>query len=248
MKTISLIAASLAIIMQLFLDNFIERRRNKIFIISALIVVSLSIIWGVDYLQRSESAKLENQFARLDVQYAAILKTNRELQNKIDPFNELASKLYPNYSENKALSLIKRDIENLKSKTAKIEELAKPPHINFHKLEILKEKGKDAFLVQFIPSTNERLGNLHFSVTIDANNSAQILSIEPSMRGGAFLTGKNSSAISSDGKSAKLNYALMGTGLPSFEINLSERAPILIKSNYLKNQTYIGIPEIFKEN
>ena len=165
-----------------------------------------------------------------------IQMTNKvnELNNKLEPFVNLALTKYPAYDLQTALNKLALDIESAK-------QLAQPPTLVATGKEIKKVSDGITLLLQFSPSKNESLGIIEFYADIEANNTSKILDFSPSLIGGAFSSGKDSKKISSDRKSARLIYSLIGSGKPTFELKVSKPTIVKITGNYLPNPIALEI-------
>jgi len=87
--------------------------------------------------------------------------------------------------------------------------------------------------IQFTPSKNEVLGLLEFAVTLHGPPEARIQKIWPSLHGGAFSSSDQSAQIVEDGRSATLQYALIGPGRPTLDVTVSAPCLLQIDGNHL---------------
>ena len=141
-------------------------------------------------------------------------------------------------SSAKAQKLIenaKAEILEIKKQTAETAALASPPTLALTGKDIDDSNSKYKITLQFTSSKNKPLGAIMFFVTIIDDNSTKILNIWPSLKGGAFSTGKDSKKIDADGKKARLGYSLISVGRPTFDLTLSQKATIEIEGNYIEN-------------
>ncbi len=126
-------------------------------------------------------------------------------------------------------------VENFRAQIEKV----KPPTLSLSSRETKKLESGYKITLQFTPSKNEPLGIIIFQASIDDDSDVQIVDFWPS--GGAFISGKDSKKITSDGKKARLAYSLMSAGRPKFDLTLSGRARIKIEGNYLENEIIVSL-------
>lgn len=179
------------------------------------------------------SNKLDSLHAAIDqgmqdrsTQEIEMNKKVNELNNKLEPFVNIALNKYPTYDLQSALSKLAEDVANTKR-------LAEPPSLIPSGKEINKDDKGITLLLQFKPSKNESLGMIEFLAEIEPNNSSKILDFWPSLKGGAFSSGPDSKKISADGKTARLIYSIIGFGNPTFEFKVSKPTNVRISGNYL---------------
>jgi hypothetical protein len=189
-----------------------------------------------------DSLRIENSFLsiKLDSLHSTIeqgiqnrskqeiemLKKVNELNNKLEPFVNIALRKYPTIDKNSALNKLAQDVAITKK-------LAEPPSLILSGKEINKDKNSTSIILQFKPSKNETLGLIEFHAEIEKNSSSKILDFWPDTKGGAFSSGKDSKKISSNGKTARLIYSLIGAGNPAFELKVSKSTVVKISGNYL---------------
>ncbi len=111
-----------------------------------------------------------------------------------------------------------------------------PPTLSLSGRKTKKLESGYKSTLQFTPSKNDIL---IFHVSIDDDSDVQIVDLWPS--GGAFIAGKYSKNIASDGKKARLSYSLTSGSRPKFDLTLSGRARIKIEGNYLENEIIVSL-------
>ena len=80
---------------------------------------------------------------------------------------------------------------------------------------------------------------IEFHAEIEKNDSSKILDFWP--KGGAFSSGKDSKKISSNGKTARLIYSIIGAGKPTFEFKVSKPTNVRFTGNYLPKPIVLRI-------
>lgn len=165
----------------------------------------------------------KNQDVRSDERGKFLQERIMELSTKLEPFIKLAVAKYPQQNVDEGLELLRKEI-------AETKEMAKPNSISLSGSKTEVVDGGYKVLLQFKPSKNIPLGLLEFSAILPKSSHAKITQLWPTLDGGAFQSG-NSPDISSDGKSAKVAYSLIGAGLPTIELRVTAPTRVTINGN-----------------
>lgn len=136
------------------------------------------------------------------------------------------------FNELEALGARTRQLESKITETIK---LAGPPTLALSGRDMENVDVGYRITLQFTPSKNEPLGTIMFLATVVDDSDIRILDFWPSIKGGAFSTGKDSKKIREDGKQARLTYSLMSAGRPTFDLTLSGPGRLRIEGNYLSD-------------
>ena len=179
--------------------------------------------------------KAAAQQATQDAEAIAELKNRIQNQSAtIDLIAESSSKAH------KSVENAKAEILKIKKQVKEAAELASPPTLTLTGRDIEQGESNYKLTLQFTPSKNVPLGSIHFVVTVENNSDAKIINIWPSLKGGAFSSGKDSKQIDPAGKSAQLFYSLISNGRPTFDLTLSKKAAIKIEGNYIASPIFIN--------
>ncbi|MCK4392470.1 hypothetical protein KAX17_06155 [Candidatus Bipolaricaulota bacterium] len=124
---------------------------------------------------------------------------------------------------------------SLEEEMRQIQQLAQAPVLTLtsQKTEKIDEGYK--ITLQFTPSKNEPLGMIVFQARILGDSNAKIIDFWPTLNGGPFHVEDDAKEIDSDGKRARLVYSLLLAGQPTFDLTISEKAPVEIQGNYMTN-------------
>lgn len=245
---------TIALVQSVFSDQINEKRWLKFTLIGLLLsslIIGLFIIIIDDNNSKELSRQQENNIDSLRIENSLLsikldslhttidqgmqdrsnyeIEMNKkvnELNNKLEPFVNIALSKYPAYDLQSALSKLAKDIADTKR-------LAEPPSLVLSGKEINKDEKGITLLLQFKPTKNESLGMIEFQAEIETNNSSKILDFWPSLKGGSFSSGAESKKISSNGKTARLIYSIIGAGNPTFELKVSKPTNVRITGNYL---------------
>lgn len=123
------------------------------------------------------------------------------------------------------------ETEKIKKKLAETAQIAAPPVLIFDRAIKNTEVNDLCATVILKASKNEGLGVLRFVVTIIDGSSQNIVNLWPSLKVGAFQSGKDSLRIEPDGKLASLQYSPMSAMAAGFDVTLSGPARIQIRGN-----------------
>lgn len=263
LKYLALIVIFLiAILQRIFADKRKEKKRLKFILIGLLLA---SLIAGLVNLKidndnaikvsrqqknNIDSLKIQNSLlnSKLDslhktlnigmedrsIQETEINKKVNELNKKLEPFVKIALTKYPAYDLQSALNKLAQDIENTKR-------LAEPPMLIPYAKEISRDDKGITLLLQFKSTKNRPLSQIKFYAEILYNSTSKILNFWPSIKGGAFDSGRDSKKISSNGETARLIYSLIGAGNPTIELKVSKETFVKITGNYLSQPVILRI-------
>lgn len=121
-------------------------------------------------------------------------------------------------------------LADVQSAVDEIKKLAAPPSLSLHSSTITTNAGVYAAAMLFKPSKTMPLGPVVFVAEIQDGSQAMILDFWP--KGSGFMTGDQSKKIQDNGRSARLEYQLIGFGYPHIELKLSSPARVRILGNH----------------
>lgn len=210
-------------------DNAAKISREQKNDIDSLKIQNSLLSSKLDGLHKAISLNMKDR----SIQENEMNKKVNELNEKLEPFVKIALTKYPAYDLQSALNKLAKDIESTKK-------LAAPPILVPSGEKVSRGNKGITLLLQFKSTKNQSLGLIKFYANI-INSTAKILDFWPSLKGGAFSSGPDSKKISSDGKTARLIYSLIGAGNPTFKLTVSKATYVKITGNYLHKPVILRI-------
>lgn len=227
----TILVSAIAIAKDLWSDKLKKNKQVKnglLFLMILAGIVSVTTTW-LDEIRSDELS------IKQEARSSALTKQNDSLRFKIDSLIVFSRK---GSQETRVQNLaLQEKVSELGSKL----EPFRSNSISFRTKEVKKIEAGYSLVVQFQPSKNVPLGELQFSVKVVQPSEARILDIWPDLRGGGFFHGNDSKNISSDGKSAKLQYSLMTAGHPTIEVKVTRRCTLEIEGNNGLSPTIVQV-------
>ena len=247
LKIITYLSAFCAAIGQYILDYVISDRESQIYKrtrVGLFVMLVLSLLASIGLLVKEDmtSNSLNKQVVELrafivskdndSVGREQKAQTDRDkllielnsLNNKMEPFINLARAKYPRADDNNALKNLLKEFNDLKA-------IAGPNVIKFQDYSVKKENNNYVVKVRFMPEKNIPLGIISVVVQVPDKSGSKIINIWPNIEGGAFGTGKDSKFISPNGEAARIAYSLLGAGIPTIDITITMLVPLKIYGN-----------------
>jgi hypothetical protein len=127
-------------------------------------------------------------------------------------------------------------IQSLEATTAQqladTKKLALPPTLALDTVSMTNRGGSLVATLSFRPSRLENVGVVVFVAKVTGNADSRILDFRPTLAGGPFGSGPDTTTISANGKEARVQYALMFPGNPTVELTVSHPATVQIGGNH----------------
>jgi len=143
--------------------------------------------------------------------------------------------------KNQRIEQLEKGNVSLEKELKETAKLAEPATLKCETAVKNKEVEGLCATILFKASKNESLGQLEFVVEIEGESDSKIIKLWPSLKGGAFQSGKNSYQPRPDNKSAVLIYTPLGANYAAFDITISKPTIVKITGNRLPEPCTVKI-------
>lgn len=151
----------------------------------------------------------------------------KEMNTKIEPLIKRAVAVYPEYKIDTALAKLINKIETIEVKQDNIQRiLVNKTAVPSMSVLSASTSGDYTTTIILTSSNNQPLGRIELQANILSYSDSQILSFTPV--GMSLMVIKQ---LSSDRKTARLGFTMMGNTKPVFKIHLSKRSKVTISGN-----------------
>lgn len=217
--------------------------KTKLIRFGLLFIFTLALFLAFYLFQYGSLATFEIKALSGEVKF--IKEKKIEAQQAIEVINEMKGRIQKLLADSqrsqKKIEDAKTRILNLEKELSETTNLTRSPILSLHSSKIDKVSSGYRTLLRFKPSKNQPLEAVVFTARVQKGSNSKILDLWPSAKHHAFASGPASKKITDEGKTARLQFSLVGASYPTVLLTVSEPAQLLIDSNYLPEPFFLNI-------